>query len=133
LLESCGFPEISELGMRRCVTLMPISQILVSSADHRRALALLAWYGEGSTKRLLVARGLNEKLIDDLLDAGLASTIIERMDHGRRPVEVSLVRITEAGQRALMQKGRLLDDANGTAVDASTSRVIHCGSLRARA
>ncbi len=80
---------------------MSISPIADLSADRRRALALLEWYGDGSTELLLLARGFTDRLIADLLDAGLASTIIERMDYGRHPIEVRLVRITEAGRRLL--------------------------------
>jgi hypothetical protein len=65
----------------------------------RYALVLLALKNSGSTLAMLSARGVKVETIDELIAAGLATAIIERV--GRSAIEIKRVRITEAGRRAL--------------------------------
>jgi hypothetical protein len=69
-------------------------------AGHRRALKLLADAADGWTEALMLAYGLSAGLIADLVDAGLATAKAERM-HAGRPIEVTRIRITDAGRVAL--------------------------------
>jgi hypothetical protein len=50
---------------------------------------------------MLSARGVKADTIDELIAADLATATIERV--GRRPIEVTRVKITEAGRRALFE------------------------------
>jgi hypothetical protein len=62
------------------------------SAEQRRALALLATAGNnGATQSLLNAHGFRASLVAGLVDRGLATIT----------VDVTKVRITEAGRRAI--------------------------------
>ena len=49
----------------------------------------------------MLAYGLSAGLIADLVDAGLATAKAERMHAGGRPIEVTRIRITDAGRVAL--------------------------------
>ena len=51
----------------------------------------------------MLAHGFSIDLMVDLIDAGLATAQAERMVAGSRPIEVTRVRITEAGRRALAE------------------------------
>jgi hypothetical protein len=73
--------------------------------DRRRALELLAGSPEGMTEAMLLAHGFRVTDVDmlvDLIHAGLATAKIERMIAGDRPIEVTRVRITDAGRRTLV-------------------------------
>jgi hypothetical protein len=63
----------------------------------RYALGLLARNRDGSTMTMLSARRVPFELIDKFIAAGLAVTIIERVGL----VDITRVKITEAGRRAL--------------------------------
>jgi hypothetical protein len=69
--------------------------------DRRRALELLAASPEGCTEAILLAYGFTIPLLVELIRASLATATPERMVAGRRKVEVTVVRITAAGRRAL--------------------------------
>jgi hypothetical protein len=62
---------------------------------------LLAASPEGCTEAILLAHGFTVPLMVELIRAGLATATPERMVAGRRKVEVTVVRITAAGRRAL--------------------------------
>jgi hypothetical protein len=49
---------------------------------------------------MLSARGVEVDTINELIAAGLATATIER---GRRAIEITRVKITEAGRRALFE------------------------------
>ena len=70
-------------------------------ADQRRALELLAGNPYGLTEAVLQAHGFTIELLIDLIRDGLASAVPERVRAGRQPIEVTRVRITEAGQQVL--------------------------------
>jgi hypothetical protein len=74
-----------------------------SSADRRRALELLARCTDGCTEAVLLAHGFTTKLITELVRTGLATTQTEHMHGGRRAVDVSRIRITDAGRMALAE------------------------------
>jgi hypothetical protein len=67
----------------------------------RRALELLATSRDGCTEAIMLAHGFTVKLMLDLCVAGLATATPERMVAGGRTLEVAVIRITEAGRRAL--------------------------------
>jgi hypothetical protein len=72
------------------------------SADRRhRALALLAGSTDGMTESLLLAHGFPIKLMAELVSDGLVTATAEWMGVGRREIQVTRVRITPAGERAL--------------------------------
>ena len=68
---------------------------------HKYALSILTPKREGSTMAMLSARGVEVDAIDELIAAGLATATIERV--GRRAIEITRVKITEAGRRALFE------------------------------
>jgi hypothetical protein len=68
---------------------------------HKCALTFLTLKRKGSTMDMLSARGVEVDTIEELIAAGLATTIIERV--GRRVIEITRVKITEAGRRALFE------------------------------
>ena len=65
----------------------------------RYVLGLLTPKKDGCTMSMLSARGVKVKTLDELIAAGLATAAIEHV--GRGSIEVTRVKITEAGRRAL--------------------------------
>jgi hypothetical protein len=80
---------------------MPSPNSRTLTADRHCALLLLAANPSGCSEHLLRAHGFTAKFIAGLVDAGLATTKTERMMAGRQAVEVTRVRITDAGRDAL--------------------------------
>jgi hypothetical protein len=74
------------------------------TADERRLLELLAAAEEGCTDALLLARGFALAIIFNVVKAGLATAQAERLHAASPPVEI--VRITDAGRRALAEPPR---------------------------
>jgi hypothetical protein len=70
-------------------------------ATRRRALEMLAWSRDGVPEALMLAHGFSIELLVELVRARLAAASAERTVAGRHPVEVTRVRITEAGRRAI--------------------------------
>ena len=68
--------------------------------QRRRALELLEASIDG-TEAIMLAYGFKTELLVELVNAGLATASIERIVAGGRRVEVTRVRITGAGRRAL--------------------------------
>jgi hypothetical protein len=56
---------------------------------------------KGCTKAMMLAHGFSTDMLLDLVKAGLATASTERMGTGGRRTDVTHVRISEAGQRAL--------------------------------
>jgi hypothetical protein len=73
-------------------------------AEERRALDLLAKSAIGSTTSLLLAHGFSSSLVAELISTGLATAKSKRMRAGRRTVDVTRVRITDAGRAALERR-----------------------------
>jgi hypothetical protein len=69
--------------------------------DRRRAIELLARSPDGMTEAMLLAHGFTVDMLADLIRAGLATAKTERIVAGGRPIEVTRVRITDAGRQAL--------------------------------
>jgi hypothetical protein len=69
--------------------------------DRSRALELLASCRDGCTEAIMLAHGFTVAQMVDLVRAGLATATAERMIAGGRTIEVTRVRIGEAGRRAL--------------------------------
>ncbi len=82
------------------------SKHLRLSAKHRRALDLLGRSAEPCTEALLLAHGVTVTVMVDLVRARLATAHSTRRYAGREPIEVTLVRITDEGRRALSQSRR---------------------------
>ena len=76
------------------------------SDERRRALKMLADLPEGSTEALLLAHGFTSAVIAELVDTGLATSIIEPILAGGRPVEVTRFRITYRGRVALERRAK---------------------------
>jgi hypothetical protein len=68
------------------------------------AACWICWSADGSTDALLVAQGFDFDLIARLVRERLATATPERVFAGGMPVEVTRVRITDAGRRALAPK-----------------------------
>jgi len=69
--------------------------------DHRRALELLAAAPHGLTEAMMVAHGFTLEHMVELITAGLAGAVHERVMAGKNPMQVTRLRITPAGRRAL--------------------------------
>lgn len=79
---------------------MPSRKRRPTPARHR-ALALLAASPDGCTEAIMLAHGFKmELLLVGLIRAGLATATAERMVAAGRTIEVTKVRISEAGRRA---------------------------------
>jgi hypothetical protein len=48
-----------------------------------------------------MAHGFSLELLNELIGAGLATASTESVTRGSKPVEILLVKVTEAGRRAL--------------------------------
>jgi hypothetical protein len=72
--------------------------------DERRLLELLAASDDGCTEAILLAHGFALDLIDGIGGAGLAAATAEPRFVAGRWVEVTQMRITEAGRRALAER-----------------------------
>jgi hypothetical protein len=69
------------------------------SAEQRQALAMLATVGlNGATQSLLNAHGFLASLVAGLVNRGLATIMYGRVRAGGKMIEVTKVRITEAGR-----------------------------------
>jgi len=67
----------------------------------RRALELLAASPNGCTEAILIAHGFTVSMLVKPIRAGLAPAGTERMIAGNKPMQVTCVRITDTGRRAL--------------------------------
>jgi hypothetical protein len=70
------------------------------SIDERRLLELLGACEGGCTEALVLAHGFACATIFDAVKTGLATAQAERLHAASQPVEI--IRITEAGRRALI-------------------------------
>ena len=75
-------------------------------ATRRRALEMLAGSRDGVPEALMLAHGFSIELLVELVHAGLATASAERTAAGRHPVEVTRVRITDAGRGALAGRAK---------------------------
>ena len=66
------------------------------TADHRRALRLLADNARGCTEAIMMAHGLKLQTIVDLTRDGLATATPEKVRAGGRTVEVTRVQLTDS-------------------------------------
>ena len=87
---------------------MPRSAPPRTKPDRRRALELLASCRDGCTGAIMIAHGFTVPQMVELIRAGLASAHSGRMVAGGKPIEVTVVRITEAGRQALAATKRRL-------------------------
>jgi hypothetical protein len=71
--------------------------------DERRLLKMLAESADGCTDALLVAHGIDFDLMLRLVRERLATATPERTFAAGKPVEVTRVRITDTGRRALAE------------------------------
>jgi hypothetical protein len=74
------------------------------SAEHRCALEILSYAGTvGHPLAELLDRGVNRKLIAEIIRKGLAVPMTIKIGVGRNKTRISHVRITDAGRRALVE------------------------------
>jgi hypothetical protein len=71
------------------------------SDDRRRALRLLARNSKGHTEEMLLAHCFTIAILTVLVHEWLATATPETVRAGKRPIEVTRVRITDAGRQAL--------------------------------
>ena len=71
--------------------------------QRRRALELLEASLDGCTEAIMLAHGFKIELLVELVQAGLATASTEQMLASGRSMEVTRLRITGAGRRALAQ------------------------------
>jgi hypothetical protein len=72
------------------------------NAEQRHVLAMLSTAGnDGIAQALLSAEGLDASMIASLANRGLATLTTEKVLANERLTVVAMVRITEAGRRAL--------------------------------
>jgi hypothetical protein len=76
------------------------------SRQRRRALKLLAGSTDGCTEAILLAHGFTVDMLAGLIRAGLATAQVERMMAGGRTMEVTRIRITDAGRRAIAWRAK---------------------------
>ena len=75
---------------------------MLLSADQRRVLAMLLPAGNaGIAQAALSARGFDASMIAGLVNRGLATVTTEKLLDDGKLTAVAMVRITEAGRRAL--------------------------------
>ena len=75
-------------------------------SGQQRALAMLAAAGSnGLTQRFLAGCDLGVGMVDALVEKGFVNLTLEKVRGGSKTIEVSKVRITEAGRKALDRKG----------------------------
>src|SRR4029453_2597297 len=65
------------------------------------ARELLEASSRGGAEAIMLAYGFKTELLIELINAGFATTSIERMVAGGRRIEVTAMRITAAGRRVL--------------------------------
>jgi hypothetical protein len=73
------------------------------SAEHRRALEVLAASPRGCTKGRLLADGFTVDMLADLVREGLATAHRETMRVGGRQIRIERYRITDAGRLKIDQ------------------------------
>jgi hypothetical protein len=73
------------------------------NAERRRALELLSASPDGCTEAIILAHGFTTDFLVDLIRAGLATAQTERAVAGGRSMQVTRIRITGAGRRALAE------------------------------
>jgi hypothetical protein len=72
------------------------------NSDQRRVLEMLAGSGpRGSAEAVLRAQGFDAAMLAELVNAGLASHLPERVQAGGRSVDVARYKITDEGRAAL--------------------------------
>jgi hypothetical protein len=81
---------------------MPTRRARHPKPDRRRALELLAACPQkGCTQAILVAHGFTVEQMVGLVRAGLATATPQRVRAGGHKMEVAVLRITDAGRKAL--------------------------------
>jgi len=73
------------------------------NAERRRGLELLAGSPDGRTEAIILAHGFTTGFLVDLIHAGLATSQTERAVAGGRSTQVTRMRITVPGRRALAE------------------------------
>jgi hypothetical protein len=71
------------------------------TAEHRRALGMLAEAGQRGCTAVIMAAHFEVELLAGLLREGWAGVHIQTVGTGRRPTKVLTMKITDAGRQAL--------------------------------
>jgi hypothetical protein len=73
--------------------------------EPRRALAMLAKHADdGCSEAIMLAYGFSPHLVDTLLETGLAAARTGCVAAGARQLDVTTIRITDAGRTALAKR-----------------------------
>jgi hypothetical protein len=92
------------------------------TAEQRRALAKLANAGlDGASQTVLMAHGFCASMIVGLVNHELATVRHEKVRAGSRLIDVSKVRITAAGRKALFAEARRSHSATGQPIKPPVS------------
>ena len=83
---------------------MPPKRSHTNTARQRRALELLAGSTTGCTEAFVLANGFSTEMLAEMISAGLATAHPESVHVSGRLIEVTRVRITQAGRRSLTDK-----------------------------
>jgi hypothetical protein len=97
LICSAAFP-CARVRLRAAAT-QPASYRTSPACDERRLLLLLAESPDGCTDALLTAHGFRLDVLISIVSVALATAQPERTFGAGKPVEVTRVRITDAGRR----------------------------------
>jgi hypothetical protein len=99
---ACLFPaRLADLVSRAYIQCMAeITEDPRRSAERRRSLELLAASPRGCTEAMVLAHGFTTDFLVDLIHAGLET---ERAIAGGRSMQVTRMRITDAGRGALAE------------------------------
>ena len=106
------------------------------TGDERRLLELLAASDDGCTDALLSAHGFKLDVLISIVSAEFATVTPERTFAAGKPVEITRVKITDAGRRALGDQdfpignitARATAKPSASSPQASRSRSRGCGS-----
>jgi hypothetical protein len=75
------------------------------TTDERRLLELLAASADGKTDAQLTASGFKLDVLISIVSAAFATATPERTFDAGKPIEITRVRITDAGRLALADRG----------------------------
>jgi hypothetical protein len=94
------------------------------TADECRLLVLLGGSADGCTDALLTAQGFKLDVLISVVSAGFATATPERAFAAGKPVEVTRVRITEAGRQVLGSSEQRRFQAVGIGDNPKTARLF---------
>jgi hypothetical protein len=92
-------PSLIRFSLLGATMIMPASPSLTRA--RRRALTVLAGESEGCTEAVMMAHGFALEFLADLVADGLVSERTDRVEMGKRSIEVVRLCITDVGRAVL--------------------------------